>query len=157
MRLSASQSFSESYAAQAESVPAARSAVARFASDAGAVGERLDAIRLATSEAVTNAVVHAYAQPASPSEPGAVRLTLSCVEDELWILVGDEGGGIRPRRPSKGLGLGLALISELADDFQILSRGCGGTELRMRFKLRARGGGGGAQLRGSLSVAASPA
>jgi hypothetical protein len=30
------------------------------------------------------------------------------------------------------------LVAKLADEFQILSRGSGGTELRMRFNLSAR-------------------
>ena len=157
MLISADQSYSESFAAEAESVPAARDAVTRYAIEAGVVGERLDAIRLAASEAVTNAVVHAYAAPAPRDEPGVIQLTLSCIDGELWVLVGDEGGGIRPRGRGNGLGLGLVLIAELADDFQILSRGGGGTELRMRFKLGAGARFGRAQPRGSLSIAASPA
>ena len=59
-----------------------------------------------------------------------------------------------------GLGLGLALIAQLADDFQIHSRGTGGTELQMRFNLHARKprpAGPRTQLRGSFSWAVSPA
>ena len=38
----------------------ARRALAAVAAAAGVAGERLDEIRLAVSEALTNAVVHAY-------------------------------------------------------------------------------------------------
>lgn len=155
---SSGHTYTESYAATADSVPAARDAVTSFAVRAGATGERLEAIRLAASEAVTNAVLHAYAASGPASQPGAVRLTLSAVEDDVWILVSDDGGGIRARSSaSKGLGLGLVLIAQLADDFQILSRGGGGTELRMRFRLRAAARAAAAQPRGSLCMAASPA
>ena len=34
-----------------------------------------------------------------------------------------------------GLGLGLGLISEVSDDFAIVSRATGGTEVRIRFNL----------------------
>ncbi len=137
---------------------------ATFAQGAGADPEQLDAVRLATSEAVTNAVMHAY----DSGEKGHVQVSASYVENELWLLIGDTGKGLRPRSKSPGLGLGLALIAQLADEFQILSRGSGGTELRLRFKLavpkraqrngRVRGGTRAAcQERGSVSTALSPA
>lgn len=156
MAPSSEPTYSQRYLAVAESVPGARAAVTRFAVDAGAKGERLEAIRLAASEAITNVVLHAYRQ-SDRSQTGVIQVTVSAVEDELWLLISDEGGGIRPRSGGRGLGLGLVLIAQLADDFQILSRGGGGTELQMRFKLRAADRSEAAQPRGSLSVAASPA
>jgi serine/threonine-protein kinase RsbW len=155
------ETFSKSYAAVPASVPMARQAVTAFADRAGADADRLEAIRLAASEAVTNAILHAY----SGDQSGTIQVSASYIKDEVWLLIGDAGSGLRPRSNSPGLGLGLALIAQLADEFQILSRGTGGTELRMRFKLRApqsrrehherpiteR------QSRGSLSAAASPA
>lgn len=123
------ETFSASYPAEAKSVPAARNALICFARDAGAKGEQLEALQLAASEALTNAVIHAYER----SEQGEIHVNASYVEDELWVLIADAGHGLRPRRDSPGLGLGLALVAQLADEFQILSRGSGGTELRMRF------------------------
>lgn len=124
------ETFSTSYPAIPEAVPTARSTLTRFACSAGATAERLDAIRLATSEAITNAVIHAYEH----AERGEVHVSASYVEGELWVLVSDAGHGMRRRDDSPGLGLGLALVAQLADGFQILSRGSG-TELRMRFDL----------------------
>ena len=161
------ETFSESYAAVPESVAEARNALTGFARDAGADSERLEAVRLATSEAVTNAVMHAYVT----GEKGTVQVSASYVENELWLLVADTGAGLQPRSDSPGLGLGLALIAQLADEFQILSRGSGGTEIRLRFKLASpkrrsnqayRPGGGSArsgrrQDRGSVSTAFSAA
>jgi serine/threonine-protein kinase RsbW len=167
------ETFSESFPAVPEAVADARNALTDFARDAGADSDRLEAIRLAASEAVTNAVMHAY----DAGQKGAVQVSASYVENELWLLVGDSGNGLRPRSNSPGLGLGLALIAQLADEFQIISRGSGGTELRLRFKLaaprrrsdqgtRSHGRGerksqdgrsGSRPERGSLSTAFSPA
>jgi anti-sigma regulatory factor (Ser/Thr protein kinase) len=150
------ENYTTSYPATAESVPRSRAELTEFASRAGARGSRLDAIRLAASEAVTNAVVHAYE---GCSKPGpAVQVCASTIGEDLWILVADDGEGLRRRTvQSSGLGLGLGLIAELTDDFQLVNRGGGGTELRMCFKL---GGGDAAPERhgrGSLFAAASPA
>ena len=128
------ETFSESYPAVPQTVGDARNALTSFAEDAGADQQQLEAIRLAASEAVTNAVMHAY----NEGEAGSVQVSASYVENELWLLVADGGKGLRPRSNSPGLGLGLALIAQVADEFQILSRGSGGTELRLRFKLAAR-------------------
>jgi anti-sigma regulatory factor (Ser/Thr protein kinase) len=111
--------------------------VADFARAAGAVGPTLEAIRLAASEAITNAVLHAYHEPG-----GTVSVSASCLPDELWLLVSDDGDGLQPGRDSRGLGLGLAVIAQLADEFQIVSRSTGGTQLQMRFRLEAAGSAG---------------
>jgi serine/threonine-protein kinase RsbW len=128
------QSFAESYPAVPEAVAEARNAVAEFARDAGADDEQLEMVRLVASEAVTNVVLHAYRE----RERGNVDVSASHVEDELWLLVADAGDGMRAQADSPGLGLGLALIARLTDDLQILSRGSGGTELRLRFNLTHR-------------------
>jgi stage II sporulation protein AB (anti-sigma F factor) len=159
------ETFTASYPALPEAVADARNALTSFAREAGADAERLEAVRLATSEAVTNAVMHAY----EGGERGTVQVNASYVENELWLFIADAGNGLRPRSNSPGLGLGLALIAQLADEFQILSRGSGGTELRLRFKLepakrrpgrpeRSNGHRSkGRQDRGSVSTALSPA
>jgi serine/threonine-protein kinase RsbW len=108
--------------------------VVDFALAAGATGPCLEAIRLAASEAITNAVLHAYREPG-----GIVNVSASCLPDELWLLVSDDGQGLRPGRDGRGLGLGLAVIAQLADEFQIISRSSGGTQLQMRFRLQAAG------------------
>jgi anti-sigma regulatory factor (Ser/Thr protein kinase) len=146
--------FSYTYPAVPDSVASARNSLTDFAVAVGAKGERLEAIRLATSEAVTNAVLHAY-----NGSGGAIQLSASYVHGEFWLLIADDGSGLRPRGQHSGLGLGLALIAQLADEFQMLSRSTGGTELRMQFRLaeRDRPDAGEGQLRGSVSSAAVPA
>jgi anti-sigma regulatory factor (Ser/Thr protein kinase) len=119
------------YRAAADAVPAARCAVAEFAQGLGATDAQLDAIRLAVSETVTNAVVHAY--PCAPN--GEINLTAALAGGELWVLVADDGVGHQtpPRRP--GLGWGLPLVAEAADSFVVAERSGGGTEVQMRFRL----------------------
>jgi serine/threonine-protein kinase RsbW len=125
------EALNESYPAVPESVPLARRALSAVAALAGASGERLDEIRLAVSEALTNAVVHAYRNGA----PGRLHLTAAVAPGELWVLIGDDGRGMHAWNDSEGLGIGLSLISGLSDDFAIVTRASGGTEVQMRFDL----------------------
>lgn len=124
------QTLSQTYPAVAASVPRAREALSTFAQSAGANDDQLDAIRLAVSEAATNVVVHAY-----DDAPGRIQLDAGLSSGELWILVGDEGVGMRPQVQSPGLGFGLSLISQVCDEFEIAKRSSGGLEVRMRFLL----------------------
>jgi anti-sigma regulatory factor (Ser/Thr protein kinase) len=149
------------YDAVPASVPEARHTLAAFAAAAGATNDELDSIRLATSEAITNVVVHAYGDAA-----GHVHVSAAIAEDELWVLIGDDGGGLHTGSTRGGLGVGLALIAELTDSFAVVNRSSGGTEVRMRFKLeqarlrRDEGGGhegGGQSVRSSNASAARPA
>lgn len=128
--MNSGSAYTEEFPAQAESVPKARAAVAGFALAAGFHGERLEAIRLATSEAVTNAVLHAYA-----GAGGSFQVTASFMPGALWLNVADEGGGMRPGGTTGGLGVGLAVIAQLVDELEIIKRSSGGTELQMRFSL----------------------
>jgi len=130
--MSRGEALSESYPAVPETVPLARRALAAVAAAAGAAGERLDEIRLAVSEALTNAVVHAYRN----GEVGRLHVTAAVASEELWVLIGDDGRGLHAWNDSQGLGIGLSLISGLSDDFSIVTRASGGTEVQMRFDLR---------------------
>jgi anti-sigma regulatory factor (Ser/Thr protein kinase) len=130
--MSLGEALNESYPATPEAVPLARRALAAVAAAAGAAGDRLDEIRLAVSEALTNAVVHAYRN----GDEGRVHVTAAVASDELWVLIGDDGRGLHAWNDSRGLGIGLSLISGLSDDFAIIQRASGGTEVQMRFDLR---------------------
>jgi serine/threonine-protein kinase RsbW len=127
---SVAKNISLTLRAEPDSVTAARHALSDFAAAAGADRTKLEAVRLATSEALTNAVLHAYA-----GDPGEVYVTAAIVGPELWVLVGDDGRGLEPRSNRPGLGLGLGLISQVTDELAIVPRAGGGTEVRMRFDL----------------------
>jgi stage II sporulation protein AB (anti-sigma F factor) len=128
-----SDRVAETYPAVPESVPRARQAVVRLAADAGASEGEVDAIRLATSEALTNAVVHAY-----DSTPGLIYLCAAVGSEGLSVTVADDGGGLRPRLDRRGMGIGLALIAEVTETLAIVKRPAGGVKLQMRFLVSPR-------------------
>jgi anti-sigma regulatory factor (Ser/Thr protein kinase) len=144
--------LSESYPAIPEAVPLARRALIEFASAAGADDEILDSVRLAASEAISNVVCHAYGD----EEGGAVHVTAAVASGELWLLISDDGHGLEVASRHPGLGMGLVLISSVADHFAVVRRSSGGTELRVCFTLEG-GTPAGAQARGSERSARSPA
>jgi len=89
-----------------------------------------DDVELAVSEAVTNAVLHAYAG----AEPGEVRVFAERVGQRVVIVVEDDGAGLSPRADSPGLGLGLMVISEVALDFHVGAGERGvGTRVELSF------------------------
>src|SRR5690349_7750529 len=91
------------------SIKKARDAVGALASKVGApAGD----VRLAVSEAVTNAVVHGF----RGRRAGTVRVDAHVVRDRLVIVITDNGGGMRPNPDSGWLGLGIPLITRLAED-----------------------------------------
>jgi anti-sigma regulatory factor (Ser/Thr protein kinase) len=114
------------------SVPVLRAAVADFVLAAGVRAARLDAVKLAVSEAVTNAVMHAYVDA---DEPGDVHVVTYLRGSTLYITVRDDGMGMMPRLDSPGLGVGLPFIADTADTLDIASGDGGGTELRMSFRV----------------------
>lgn len=151
------------YRAEPDSVSSARRALGDFALQAGAEPDQVDAIRLASSEALTNAVRHAYTDV-----PGSVYVTAAVALDEIWVLVADDGCGLEPRTGRPGLGLGLGLIAQVSDHLAVVPRASGGTEVRMRFNLlrddparsggkptqnRRERGGGASSVRGRPSLA----
>lgn len=116
-------SIQEELPAAPASVAAARRLMRRFAGD---LGVDVDAIELAVSEAVANAVVHAY-----ESGDGTIELRAEAAPYELRIVIRDRGGGIRPDAAG-GAGFGLAIIRRLAQHVD-LDDTLGGVTLRMTF------------------------
>jgi serine/threonine-protein kinase RsbW len=130
------EELSESYLAVAESVPYARRAVTNFAARRGITGEPLENIRLAVTEAATNAVRHAYPELTT----GAFHVTAAVAGEELWVLVADDGCGFQTPSELPGLGWGLTLIAKLSEEYVITQRATGGTEVRMRFPMQSGSG-----------------
>ncbi len=132
------RSLSQSYPAVAGSVPRARNDVVAFAVRSGATHRQLEAIRLAVSEAVSNAVLHAYdggRDGDGGDGGGRIHVTAQIAARELWILISDEGRGFQAPAHNPGLGWGLPLIAHVSDRLEIAERAEGGTEVRMRFPL----------------------
>ena len=130
-----SKSVNESYA---------RSAVAAFAAQLDPTLEELGDIRTAVSEAVTNAIVHAY-----PDDIGSIRMKLRIVdEDKLEITVMDKGRGIPDLRQAmeplyttggeERSGMGFTIMESFMDRVSVRSAPGKGTTLTMRKKLAPR-------------------
>jgi anti-sigma regulatory factor (Ser/Thr protein kinase) len=121
----------KTYPPVAESVACARRALARLASAAGAAAEKIDSIRLAVSEAMTNAVLEGRDGGRS------IHVRATVVDDALAVSIHAERSQLPAIEPGRGLGagVGLALIAHAADELAIAKRSSGGTELRMRFRL----------------------
>jgi serine/threonine-protein kinase RsbW/stage II sporulation protein AB (anti-sigma F factor) len=126
--------FSRDYPARPEAVAAARRDTARRARELRVDPARLADLALAVSEAVTNVVLHAYRS----GPPGLVRLEVSREGEEVHVTVSDQGGGMRPRPDSPGLGLGLPLIARLTASLEVSTGERGGTTLCMTFPLGDR-------------------
>jgi serine/threonine-protein kinase RsbW len=115
-----------------EHVRDARTRVAELASRAGASLALLDRVRLAVTEAVSNVVVHGY----RGSAPGPVTVVAEAQDDQLRVVVRDDGRGIGSRPDSRGAGLGLPLIAEVAESVSFCTGQDGrGTVLAMTFAL----------------------
>ena len=108
-----------------------RNAVAAFAQEAGLSNERAADVRLAVSEALTNAVVHAYRE----GDEGEIEVSARTAAQRLEIKVQDRGRGIAPRPDSPGMGMGMPMIAALATDSDISARQGGGTVVTMHFAL----------------------
>lgn len=129
--------FSRVVPARPEEIAPLRTAVSQLAVELGASESVSHAVRLAVSEAITNVVVHAYAGGA----PGEVTVDAWLDgDDHFTVRVLDEGHGLVAHAESPGLGLGIGLMAQMADDFRIVNReGTPGTTVLLRFLLKARG------------------
>jgi stage II sporulation protein AB (anti-sigma F factor) len=125
-------SASWSIPALAEEIGCIRRAAVEFARDHGVPDPPLSGLRLAISEAVTNAVVHAFR---NRDRPGSVTVTVDVPSAaRVDAIVRDDGMGMSSRPDSPGLGLGMGLIGNVADAVEFRPPPDGvGCELWMSF------------------------
>jgi serine/threonine-protein kinase RsbW len=119
--------FEASYPGTPLAVRALRREMAGLANDCGMDAEGIAAVRLAVTEAATNAVIHAYAEA-----QGELRVTATIQDAELTIVIADTGHGLVKKRDSPGLGAGLAIIASVAQALKIVSD-ARGTQIHMGF------------------------
>jgi anti-sigma regulatory factor (Ser/Thr protein kinase) len=113
-----------------EQISVLRKEVTAYAERVGIAGWRLGDVRLAVSEAATNAVLHAYRD----RPPGEIRVDARVLDDGcLRIVVEDDGFGPLPRPDSPGLGLGLPTIASVADAVELSAGKAAGARLSMLF------------------------
>ena len=123
--MSASRLIELDLPAVPESALTARRAILEALTD---VAVDRDAVAGVVAEAVANSVVHGYA-----TRPGRVRITAELGEQTLEVEIADDGVGISESTQSAGLGLGLPLIDDLADEVEV--QGGRGTKVRAQFEL----------------------
>ena len=122
-------SVREELPAEPPSVAAARRIVRSFAGD---LDVDVDAVELAVSEAVANAIVHAY-----EDERGVVEVQAAAAPFELRVVVRDRGRGLAGGGRNGGAGFGLTIIRRLARHVEVADSPRGVT-LTMTFPLGGR-------------------
>jgi serine/threonine-protein kinase RsbW len=123
-------------AANPDAVAGARWYATGFTATVGASADTSELVALAVSEAVTNAVTHAYVET---DGDGPIEVELLLDDHHLVVYVRDRGRGMVPRPDSPGLGFGLPLIGRVADRLELSSVDGYGTEVCMRFALSEHG------------------
>ena len=123
----------------------ARTAVAAFAAQLDPTLDELGDIKTAVSEAVTNAIVHAY-----PDTLGKISLRVGIYDGNvLEIVVRDKGRGIadvaRARQPlyttggEDRSGMGFTIMESFMDSLLVRSQPGRGTVVIMKRKIARRG------------------
>jgi len=125
--------------ARPENLAIARLALAGIAATAGASREVIADLKLAVTEACTNAIQHAY-RGCGAKDDIVIRYTVG--EGTLSIEVEDQGSGFEPGAAARGaassngqgLGMGLMIIRMITDELSVTSASSGSRVLfRKRF------------------------
>lgn len=122
----------------------ARSALSAFAAQADPTLDELADVKTAVSEAVTNCIVHAYANTIGP-----ITLTAALYEDgTLRVAVADKGCGIpdvsKAMEPlfttggAERAGLGFAVMESFMDSVKVRSAPGKGTRVTLSKRLGTR-------------------
>jgi len=146
MRTKAVNEVTLDFPSQSRNESFARSAAACFAAQMDPTLNELEDIKTAVSEAVTNAIVHAY-----PDTLGRVSVKLRIREDRiLEIVVKDWGVGIadvdQARTPlfttgsDERSGMGFTIMESFMDTVKVRSKPGKGTTVVMRRSIARRAG-----------------
>jgi stage II sporulation protein AB (anti-sigma F factor) len=131
------------FASNSENIGIARIAAAAFAAQADFTISELDDIKVAISEAVSNAIIHGYGEGYSGG-PKEIEFAMNLYEDKLEYIVKDYGKGIEdielactPSYSSdpERMGLGFVFMKSFMDDLDIESKLDQGTTVRMTKKI----------------------
>ena len=127
--------------ARSENEAFLRTCVAAFMLSADPTVEEVNDVKTAVSEAVTNAIVHAY-----PDKEGEITLECELTDNYIKITISDYGVGIesvdealKPFFTTKGeeerSGLGFTIIRSFMDEFEIRSKINEGTTLVLKKRI----------------------
>ncbi|MCK8825164.1 anti-sigma F factor [Fuchsiella alkaliacetigena] len=117
-----------------DNIGLARVTVASFAAQLDFTLSEIEEIKVATSEAVSNAIIHGYGEG-----EGSIQITLELQGEELIIIVEDYGVGIEDIEQAcepdyttaDRMGLGLVFIDSFMDQVDIESQLEQGTKIKM--------------------------
>ena len=118
-----------------------RTMAAAFAAMINPTLEELSDFKTAVSEAVTNAIIHAY-----PEGRGEIKMSLEIKGREFTVIVSDEGKGMENVRKSmeplyttlpeqERSGMGFTFMEAFTDKLEVESRPGHGTIVRMTKKM----------------------
>lgn len=138
--------FKMEFISLSENESLARMVAAAFASNLDPTVEELAELKTAVSEAVTNAIVHAY-----PDTRGTVRLEGRISANTVYITISDSGVGIddieRAREPlytgkpeQERSGLGFSIMESFCDSIEVTSRIGEGTTVRLIKRIGGKKG-----------------
>jgi serine/threonine-protein kinase RsbW len=114
--------------ARPENIAVVRHVLGAFADVLGLPEVVRENMRLAVTEACTNVVRHAYS-----GDRGTIDVVVRPDGDVLEVTVSDAGRGVGPSPDTTGPGLGLPLITALADEVEFERDRHRGSSLMMRF------------------------
>ena len=120
--------------ARPENVAVIRHVLGAFAEALRLPVDLVEDMRLAVTEACTNVVRHAY----HDGDPGPIDVVIRPNGDRLDLIVSDQGQGLGPSADVAGPGLGLPLISALADSVELQKLPIRGSRVAMSFRCRPR-------------------
>lgn len=120
----------------------ARISVAAFASQLDPTIEEIADIKTSVSEAVTNAIIHAY-----PNKDGIVKLKATLFDNEIEIEISDTGEGIENIEEAKEplyttkanlerSGMGFTIMENFMDELKVESIVGLGTKITMNKKIK---------------------
>lgn len=129
------------FSSRAENEAFARMVVSAFLMNVNPTISMISEVRTAVSEAVTNAVVHAY-----EGEEGKISLRAFLEDDQIEIEVEDFGSGIADvhqamqpffttKLEEERTGIGFALMQSFMDEVHVQSCVGKGTKVAMRKRL----------------------
>ena len=132
--------FSMEFLSVPNNVAMARITVASFAAQLDLTLDELEEIKVATSEAVSNAVIHGYVK----QESGWVKMEGTIYDGLLEIIVEDKGCGIQDVEQAmeptftsdpERMGLGFVFMKSFMDRLQVESKPGEGTKVTMVKKI----------------------
>lgn len=124
----------------------ARAAVGAFVSQLDPTLDELGSVKAAVSEAVTNCIVHAYADS---DTIGLINITSRIIGNKIYIKISDKGCGIEDIKKAmeplfttkpeqERSGLGFAVMESCCDKVRVSSKKGKGTAVTLIFTVKEK-------------------